>query len=78
MIIGGILVYGVRMPGASFKGAPPPLTDSEVNLGKRLRNYVYILAMEIGEGNWPCHETLDRGKTYIEGQFKQMDLNCTS
>ena len=78
MIIGGILVYGVRMPGNSFKGAPPALTNSEVNLSNRLRNHVYVLAMEIGERNWPCYEALDRARSYIEGQFKKMDLETKS
>jgi hypothetical protein len=66
------------MPGVSFQGAPPPLTESELNVSKRLRDHVHILAMEIGERNRPFYEALDRAKTYIEGQFKQMDLNCTS
>lgn len=29
MVIGGFLVYGVRMPGNSFRGVPPALVDSE-------------------------------------------------
>ena len=78
LVIGGILACAVRMPGHSFKGIPQPLTASEIILSNRLRDHVHVLAMEIGERNWPNYEALDRARTYIEEQFRQTGLEVKS
>jgi hypothetical protein len=78
LVMGGILGCAVRMPGHSFKGNPPPLTDSEIYLKDRLRGHVEVLATQIGERNRPNYEGLDRARTYIEEQFRQIGLEAIS
>lgn len=78
MAIGGFLVYGVRMPGNSFRGVPPALVDSEVNLSNRLRDHIVVMVVDIGARNSSCHGALDRARNYIEAQFKQMGLKAKS
>lgn len=41
----------LRMPGRSFKGALPPLTDAQKTLAADLRRLVSTLAVDIGERN---------------------------
>jgi hypothetical protein len=78
VIIAGIMAFAVRMPGRSFKGPPASLTASEADLRDRLRNHVYMLAMEIGERNRQHYEGFERARSYIEDQFKRMGLETRS
>lgn len=42
---------GLRMPGASFRGNPPPLTDPQAALRDELRRDVRWLSLDLGERN---------------------------
>jgi len=78
LVMAGILGCAVRMPGHSFKENPPPLTASEIILRDHLCDHVHVLAMRIGERNRQNYEGLDRARTYIEEQFKQIGLEAKS
>lgn len=62
-----------RMPGESFRGDPPKLTEKQLSLRGRLRDHVETLAGTIGErnlGRYP--DRLDRAADYIEEQFRMI------
>lgn len=58
-----------KMPGKSFSGQLPPLTEDETALAKRLRTHVEALAGTIGERNTRHHRKLYEAARYIEGQL---------
>ncbi len=49
--IGGLLAYGTVMPGESFRGALPALTERQRALASELRRDVEALAGDVGERN---------------------------
>lgn len=58
------------MPGESYTGDLPPLTEDQRLLMERLRSHVETLAGEIGErnlGRYPRH--LDQAADYVEDEF---------
>ena len=57
------------MPGKSFAGTPPPLTDEELKLRDELRADVQKLAGEIGERNVPRHAELRSAADAIENSL---------
>jgi acetylornithine deacetylase/succinyl-diaminopimelate desuccinylase-like protein len=68
----GLLAFSacsVWMPGRSFEGTPPPLTNVEKSLADRLRAHVAMLADEIGERNRPRYERLERARHYIDDEL---------
>jgi Iap family predicted aminopeptidase len=55
----------IRMPGKSFRGAPPPLTPTELTLRAELITHVQKLAGEIGERNVARYPQLLEAAKYI-------------
>ncbi|MBI5315092.1 MAG: M28 family peptidase [Nitrospirae bacterium] len=53
------------MPGQSYQGPLPPLTDEQRALEKELRSHVQMLAGQIGERNVVHHERLIMAADYI-------------
>lgn len=78
LIIGGLLMLAIKMPGTSFTGAPTPLSPEEIELSGRLRNHVRMLSKEIGERNWRRYKALDQARAYIESEFKALNLEVRS
>ena len=56
----------VRLPGESFRGALPKLTEDEARLAKSLRQSVEKLASEIGERNLREYEHLCDAANWLE------------
>lgn len=59
----------IRMPGESYKGSLPPLTDELRGLEAELRFSVQTLAGAIGERNVFYYERLLDAATFIQSQF---------
>jgi Zn-dependent M28 family amino/carboxypeptidase len=59
----------IRMPGDSFKGPLPPLTDEQRALEQELRSDVHQLAGIIGERNLFRYTQLVEAAAYIRGAF---------
>jgi len=59
-----------RMPGESFAGALPALTDEQVAVSAKLSAHVHMLAETIGERNMATPGTLERAAVYIEEQMR--------
>src|SRR3954471_1199071 len=64
----------IRMPGRSFHGASPPLTNAELALRDELRSDVQKLAGEIGERNLQRYEHLVAAAEFIEQSFVKAGL----
>ncbi len=63
-------IFATHMPGESFKGDFPPLTDSESNLLIFLKRHILKLSNEIGIRNILKPNSLDLSAEYIEDYFK--------
>ncbi len=72
------IVYGIQMPGKSYREPFQPLGADEKVLAESLKRHVEILAGEIGERNvW--HETsLDRASTYISSVWNEAGFDVKS
>ncbi len=74
LFILGLLYAGpmflVHMPGRSYTGPLPPLSEDEVILRTRLQNHVNTLAQEIGERNLWHYPALQASVNYIRGVFR--------
>src|SRR5262245_29380177 len=69
----------VSMPGRSFKGALPQLSDGEQRLGIRLRGHIEKLAGEIGARSLTASpEGLERSAQYIENTFATIGYKPTT
>lgn len=66
--------YATLMPGRSYEGPLPPLTDEETRLAGALRANVVKLADEIGPRSQREPEALDAAAEYIETVFRQAAL----
>ncbi|MHC4945748.1 MAG: M28 family peptidase [Planctomycetota bacterium] len=65
--------FMIRMPGKSWSGPLPSLTEYEAALAEELRDIVTILALEIGERNVPHHyDALERSARYLEAGLAEM------
>jgi Zn-dependent M28 family amino/carboxypeptidase len=60
------------MPGKSFGGSLPPLTDAERQLGDRLKAHVRMIGGTIGERNVWKYDKLEAAAAYIEGELKKL------
>ena len=66
------IVYAVAMPGRSYKGPLPPLSDEERVMASQLREHVVMLAERIGERNVWRPEKLEEAAGYIESAFLKL------
>ncbi len=64
--------YMVGMPGKSFEGELPPLSEEEAELSGRLRGHVQALAETIGERNVFKRGTLEEAAQYIDAAFSEL------
>lgn len=55
----------LEMPASSHRGPLPPPSPSETLIQQHLREYVQVLATEIGERNVPRHAALERSAKYV-------------
>jgi Zn-dependent M28 family amino/carboxypeptidase len=65
----------LKMPGKSYKGVLPPLSEEQKNLQVNLRKHVDVLAGEIGERNLWCYENLNKASDYIAKFWEQLKYN---
>ncbi|MBC8107037.1 MAG: M28 family peptidase [Anaerolineae bacterium] len=61
----------ISMPGKSFTGPLPALTDEQIALRDQLRAHVQVLAVDIGERNILHFVELQKSAAYIERTLKQ-------
>jgi hypothetical protein len=61
-----------KMPGKSYTGPLPPLTDEETILRDRLLRHVKVLANEIGERHVGKPDALQAAAAYVETQWKEL------
>ncbi len=64
------LAFMTAMPGASYRGPPPPLGPGEAAIRRALERHVGVLAGEIGERNLWRPEGLEAGRRYIAGALE--------
>ena len=72
------LVYGgfhwmTSMPGTTYSGPLPPLSESERKLGDELRRHVVTLSQEIGARSVHAPEGLAAARRYIETTLEDLD-----
>lgn len=58
-----------ELPGRSFTGTSPAMSNSDVNLRESLHGHVRVLAGDIGERNIWHYDALCRARDYISSQF---------
>jgi hypothetical protein len=63
-LVGGGLYYMTAMPGRSYQGSLPPLTEQERQLGARLKTHVTAIAS--AEHNVAHYQKLEQAANYIE------------
>jgi Zn-dependent M28 family amino/carboxypeptidase len=64
----------IRMPGTSFEGPLPALTDAQRATSERLRADVTALATDIGERNFRRYDELERAAAFVEASFEEQGL----
>jgi hypothetical protein len=73
IILGILISWGwfvmIRMPGESFRGQLPPLTQKEVVLRDALRRDVEKLGSEIGERNYLAYKGLTTAADFLKTSF---------
>ena len=67
----------VWMPGESYRGEPPELSQQGKAVRDRLREHVVTLARDIGERNSRSDDGLERSRTYIAGQLEDAGYTVT-
>ncbi len=60
-----------QLPGQSFSGALPPMTDEETQLALRLRRHVSTIGGDIGDRNVWRYPELNATADYITGELRQ-------
>ena len=64
VVIGGAIYYMAGVPGWSYRGPLPPLTDDERALAQRLKGHVVAIASR--EHNVAHYDELEKSARYIE------------
>jgi len=62
----------IKMPGKTYTGPLPPLTDEEVSVRDAIRKDVEHLATDIGERNLHLYTNLCAAADYIQNSFEQV------
>lgn len=70
--------YATAMPGSSFRGTLPPLSEGEREMRDRLAMHVEALAGEIGERNVWKMQALDAAARYVEQALEQFGYRVRS
>lgn len=66
----GAIFAMIGMPGESYSGVPPSLSEEERQLSGRLMRHLDKLCIEIGERNQNRHRNLERAASYIAETFE--------
>ena len=74
MLIASFVCVGCAMPGKSFSGPLPPLTEPQRSLADELKVHVVHLAGTIGHRDVWHADNLARAADYIEAQFAAAGL----
>ena len=82
IVIFGILFFGASfyvtsMPGRSYSGPLPSLSDSDVEIRERLKGHVSMLAEKIGERNIKHPGSLNSTAKYISAAFESAGFQVT-
>jgi hypothetical protein len=62
--------YSLSLPGESYSGPPPPVTDAERHLSERLRRHVEAIASV--PHNVIHYDELEKSAAYIESELKAL------
>ena len=68
--IAGLLVYMIKMPGESFKGALPPLDERGRELAAKLQRHIEVLCSNPAGRHYIEKVGLAAARDYIAGQFE--------
>jgi hypothetical protein len=66
LLLAGVVIEAIHMPGKSYSGPFLPLSEQEERISYRLRSHVYTLAGEIGERNIWKKDKLYDAASYIQ------------
>jgi len=73
IILGIVIGWGwfamIHMPGESYSGILPPLTQQQVALRDALQRDVEKLAVDIGERNYSYYQKLEASADFLEASF---------
>ncbi|MEB3341533.1 M28 family peptidase [Okeania sp.] len=61
----------LKMPGESYRGVLPPLTEAEIYLKYLLEYNLHKLAVEIGERNYSNYSQLRNAANFIASEFSK-------
>jgi len=78
LVLGSAVWYMTAMPGASFRGALPPLSSDEVQIKSNLEKHVEYFAGTIGERNVIAYQPLVSTAQYIENSLKGFGYEVAS
>jgi len=70
----GRALWALDMPGESYRGALPPLSNEDKALSQRLERHVQHLAVEIGERNMDAPVGLARARDYLSAELGGLGL----
>lgn len=70
-------VVMVRMPGASYRGALPAMTDAQRSLADELRRHVEVLAGDIGPRNTMYVREYEAARRYLRDQLESYGYTVT-
>ncbi|MGI9228619.1 MAG: M20/M25/M40 family metallo-hydrolase [Gammaproteobacteria bacterium] len=70
-------LYCIRMPGSSFTGAQPALTEAEAEIQEHARQHVYMLAEQIGERHSEKPQQLQQAAEYIHAELSALGYAVT-
>ena len=68
----------VAMPGTSFSGQVPELTQEEVVIKENLRKNLERLSVDIGERNYNLYDNLNEAADFIESEFNNYGYKVSS
>lgn len=71
VIASALVVYVMWMPGKSYEGPLPDLSEDQQRLAERLRGHVEVLAGEIGPRYYGRPESYEEAGDYIVEQFEE-------
>jgi Zn-dependent M28 family amino/carboxypeptidase len=72
-----VILYGVSVPGRSYRGATPAPGEEELRLETELRAHVQMLAGTIGQRNVFHPAALEAAANYIRDEFARNGLQVT-
>ena len=73
-----LIPLNTRMPGNSYQGPSPPLSQAELTMRADLQRHVEALAKGIGERNMLHWDALQAAARYVENEFQVAGLDTSS